>query len=145
MSVQKCLKSSVRRKRPEQWSNNSWILHYDNVPSHRVRILLHYLIKHQVNIIKQPPCSPDFALCDFSLFTKLKLLIRGKIFWSLEAIKKNVRKQLKAIPSSVYKKWHKGQYGIKAIQLHFKAFSKIKQFRKHRESRNCTMIGEYRT
>ncbi|CAK9811861.1 Mariner Mos1 transposase [Anthophora quadrimaculata] len=114
LSVLMRLRDAVRRKRPELWSNNSWILHDDNAPSHRARTVLDYLTKHQINTIEQPPYSPDLAPCDFFLFPKLKLPLRGKRFDTLEAIKENATKELKAIPSSAYnkcmddwiKRWH---------------------------------------
>ena len=31
----KRLRESIRRKRPELWAENSWILHYENAPSHK--------------------------------------------------------------------------------------------------------------
>ena len=102
LSVMKRLRDAVRRKRPEMWANNSWILHDDNAPSHRARIVLDYLTKHQVNTIVQAPYSPDMAPCDFFLFPKLKLPLRGRRFQSIEEIKENATKELKAIPSSAY-------------------------------------------
>jgi len=33
LSVQKCLRAAVRRKRPEAWTNNTWMLHHDNSPA----------------------------------------------------------------------------------------------------------------
>ena len=29
------LRESIRKKRPEMWKANSWILHHDNVPAHK--------------------------------------------------------------------------------------------------------------
>ncbi|KOC58991.1 hypothetical protein WH47_07712 [Habropoda laboriosa] len=44
------------------------------------------------------------APCDFFLFPRLKLPLRGKHFETIEAIKENSQKELKAIPKSAYKK-----------------------------------------
>ena len=30
----KSLRENVRRKRPDQWRNNTWLLHHDNAPAH---------------------------------------------------------------------------------------------------------------
>jgi len=54
------------------------------------------------------------APCDFFLFPKLKLPLRGKRFETVEAVKENALKELKAIPISAYekcfedwsKRWH---------------------------------------
>ncbi|XP_076661839.1 LOW QUALITY PROTEIN: protein GVQW3-like [Halictus rubicundus] len=48
--------------------------------------------------------SPDMAPCDFFLFPKLKLPLWGRRFESIEAIKENSHKELKAPPSSAFKK-----------------------------------------
>jgi len=34
LNVMKCLRAAVRRKRPEAWTNNTWMLHHDNAPAH---------------------------------------------------------------------------------------------------------------
>ena len=53
-------------------SNNSWIFHHDNAPSHSSLIMTEFLAKHETIVIAQPPCSPDLAPCDIFLFPKLK-------------------------------------------------------------------------
>ena len=32
--VMRRLREAIRRKRPELWKNNSWLLHHDNAPAH---------------------------------------------------------------------------------------------------------------
>lgn len=39
LAVLKRLREKIRRNRPEMWKNNSWILHDDNAPSQRQRLL----------------------------------------------------------------------------------------------------------
>ena len=76
--------------------------------------MLDNLTKHQVNTIEQSPYSSDLGQWNFFLFPKHKLLLRGKRFESLEAIKEHPEEELKAIPSSAYekcndervKRWH---------------------------------------
>jgi len=34
LNVLKCLRKAVQRKRPEVWTNNTWMLHHDNAPAH---------------------------------------------------------------------------------------------------------------
>nr|APL98288.1 putative DD34D transposase [Bactrocera tryoni] len=115
LAVLRRLRENIRRKRPELWKNNSWILHDDNAPSHRATIVTEFKAKNAMNTIDQPPYSPDLAPCDFFLFPKLKLPLRGTRFQSIEEIKQNSLKELKAIPKSAYEKcfedwknrWHK--------------------------------------
>lgn len=104
LSVLKRLRENVRRKRPELWRNNSWFLHHDNAPAHTSHLVRDYLTKNNVNTVPQAPYSPDMAPCDFFLFPRLKLPLRGKRFETIEAIKENSQKELKAIPKSAYEK-----------------------------------------
>jgi len=34
LNVLKRFRAAVRRKRPEAWTNNTWMLHHDNAPAH---------------------------------------------------------------------------------------------------------------
>ena len=81
---------------PDLWADYSWIFHHDNVLSH--------LAKHKTKVIVQPPYSPDLAPCDFFLFPKLKYPLRRTRHESIEAIKRNLLKELKSILAEAYKK-----------------------------------------
>ena len=63
-----------------------------------------FLAEHETKVIAQPPYSPDLAPCDFFLFPKLKYPLQGTRHESIEAIKGNSLKELKAIPTETYKK-----------------------------------------
>jgi len=67
-----CLRNVVRRKSPELWENQTWLLHHDNVPAHASILICSYLAKHQTSVVLHPPYSPDLAPTDFFLFPKLK-------------------------------------------------------------------------
>ena len=115
LSVMRRLREAVRRKRPDLWDNNSWFLHHDNAPSHTALVLRDHFVKTSTNIVPQPPYSPDLAPCDFWLFSKLKRPLRGHRFDSIEEIKTESLKALKAIPKEDFAKcfddwkirWHK--------------------------------------
>ena len=34
IEVMRLLREAIRKKRPELWKNNSWLLHHDNAPAH---------------------------------------------------------------------------------------------------------------
>jgi len=55
-------------------------------------------------MIEQAPYFPDMAPCNFFLFPKLKLSLRGTRFESIQDIKENSLRELKAIPEYAYKK-----------------------------------------
>lgn len=115
LSVMRRLREQIRRKRPDLWKENSWILHHDNAPSHKAIIVNEFLAKNSTNLIEQPPYSPDLAPADFFLFPKLKLPLRGTRFQSIADIKENSRRVLKSIPENAFQKcfddwiirWHK--------------------------------------
>jgi hypothetical protein len=55
------------------------------------------LAKHCITQVCQPPYSPDLAPCNFWLFPKLKLPLKGKRFQTVDEIKEKVTWQLIAI------------------------------------------------
>jgi len=92
----------VRRKRPELWENQTWMLHHDNVPAYALLLSRSYLPKHQTSIVPHPPYSPDLNPADFSLFPKLKTTLKGSHFQTIKAIQENATRKLCAITESVF-------------------------------------------
>jgi transposase len=45
-----------------------------------------FLEKHKMAVIPHPPYSPDLAPCDFFLFPKMKLKLKGRRFETIEEI-----------------------------------------------------------
>lgn len=115
LQVMRRLREAIRRKRPDLWQNNSWLLHHDNAPAHTSLLVRDFLAKNNTVITPQPPYSPDLAPCDFFLFPKLKRPMKGRRFATIEEIKTASLEELKAIPKSAYqkcfedwkKRWHK--------------------------------------
>ena len=62
------LRENVRRKQPDQWRNNTWLLHHDNAPAHAVLLTRQFLTDNNMTVVPHPPYSPDFAPSDFSYF-----------------------------------------------------------------------------
>jgi hypothetical protein len=73
LDILRQMRENTQRKR--QWHNNSWTLHHDNDPA-----------STNTTAIPHPPYSPDLAPCDFILFPKMKLKIKGRCFKSTEEI-----------------------------------------------------------
>jgi len=71
------LRENVRCKRPLKWRNQNLIIHHDNVLAHRSFKVSQFLAKNNMTVISHPPNSPDLAPCDFFLFPKLKLRMKG--------------------------------------------------------------------
>ncbi|UYV64367.1 hypothetical protein LAZ67_3000418 [Cordylochernes scorpioides] len=104
LRVLRRLREAIRQKRPELWRSKSWILHHDNAPAHTALKILKFLQDHSTSVFPQPPYSPDLAPCDFLLFEKLKKKLKGRKFQSIEEIKVESNKAMKAIPKTDYQR-----------------------------------------
>ena len=80
----KRLRENVRRKRPDQWRNNTWLLHHDNAPAHTALLTRCFLTDNNMTVVSHPPYSPDLAPSDFFLFPKLKMKLKGRRFQTEE-------------------------------------------------------------
>ena len=95
-------RDAVRRKRARFWSSGDWLLHHDNAPAHSSNLVQQFLAKHKIVQFRQPLYSPDIAPCDFWMFPKLKMALKGKRFDDIETIQSNGTRELKAIPKSAF-------------------------------------------
>ena len=65
LEVLKRLREKHRRKRPEIFANNSWILHHDNVPAHTALYVREFLATNQITVLEHPAYSLDLAPVTF--------------------------------------------------------------------------------
>jgi hypothetical protein len=72
------LKETVQRKRLELWCNHNW-LHHDNTPIYTSLKTTEFVTNNMV-IVPRPSYSLDIVLCDFALFPKLKIKLKGRRF-----------------------------------------------------------------
>ena len=88
---------------------NNWMLHHDNNPCHMAISVTEFLPKKGIPVVPQPFYTPDLNPCNFFLFPKLKVCLKGRHFGTVENIEKVVTDQLKAIPVSdfqrCYEEW----------------------------------------
>jgi hypothetical protein len=63
-----------------------------------------FLAKHSIPTDRQALYSPNMAPCDFWLFPKLKMPLKGARFESREDIMQNVMAQLNTIPKDAFQK-----------------------------------------
>jgi hypothetical protein len=94
----------VRHKKPDLWAVTTWQLHHDNAPAHSSHLIQTFLAKHNIPVVRQAPYSPNMTPCDFWLFPKLKMPLKGAPFESREDIMWNVTAQLNTIPKDVFQK-----------------------------------------
>jgi len=102
LNVLKRLREAVRRKRPEAWTNNTWMLHHDNAPAHASLLIREFLTKHETTVVPQLPYSPDLALAHFFLFPQLKSSAKGRRFQTVEEREENSIRDLRTIPQNTF-------------------------------------------
>ena len=121
------LRDTVCGKRPELWENQTWILHHDNALAHVSLLIRSYLAKHQTSVVPHPPYSPDLAPADFFLFPKLKTTLKGCHFQTIEEIKENAVRELRAITESAFQEafqqWKKWERCIASGGDYFEGYS----------------------
>ncbi|EGI70371.1 Histone-lysine N-methyltransferase SETMAR, partial [Acromyrmex echinatior] len=71
---------------------------HDNAPSHRSTLVTDFLTKNHILTINHSPYSPDMAPCDFYLFGKMHLFMKGKRYVDVEDIQRACTTILKDVP-----------------------------------------------
>ena len=71
-------------------------------PTHASRLMQSFVAKRQITQVTQPDYSLDLAPCDFWLFPKLKLPLKGKRFQTVDEIQENMTGQLMSIGRTVW-------------------------------------------
>jgi len=89
------LRERVRRKRPELW-RNGWILNQDNAPANNASVK-QFLANKNITALQRPPYSPDLTPCDFCVFPKIKSVLKGTHFVSVEDVKAKTREILNSL------------------------------------------------
>jgi hypothetical protein len=82
--ILKRLRESIRCKRPDKWKNNNWFLHHDNAPAH-TSLVRQFLVSKNTTVIPHPLFARP-RTCDFFLFPKMKLRLKGRRFDTIEEI-----------------------------------------------------------
>jgi hypothetical protein len=65
----------------------------DFAPAHNALSVKQFLANHNINVLEHQPCSPDLAPCDFYLFPKIKSVLKGTHFLSVEDVKAKTRRR----------------------------------------------------
>jgi len=63
------------------------VLQQDNAPARNALSVKQFLANKNIVVLKHSPYSPDLAPCDFSLFPKIKSVLKGTHFMSVENVK----------------------------------------------------------
>jgi hypothetical protein len=62
------------------------MLHHDIAPAHTSVLTQQFLAKYYMAVNPHPPYSPNMTPCDFFLFPKMKLKLKGRRFDATEEI-----------------------------------------------------------
>ena len=85
------------------WKNGDWLLHRDNVPAHASLIVREFLTKNNMTTVLHPAYSPDLAPCDFYMFPKMKLRLKGRRFTSIEEVQAESQQILNTLTPTDFK------------------------------------------
>jgi len=85
------------------------LIQHDNAPSHTSVLTHKFLAKNKIAVIPHPPYSPDSASCDFFLFPKMKLKLKGRRFDTVEEIQAESQRVLDTLTEKdfqeAFQKW----------------------------------------
>jgi transposase len=79
------------------WNNGDWLLHHDNAPAHTSLVVREFLTKNNITTVPHPAYLPDMAPCDFYVFPKTKLRLKGRRFVSTEEIQAESQRVLNTV------------------------------------------------
>jgi len=121
----KRLREGIRRKRPDKWKKNNWFLHHDNAPAHTSLVVRQFLTSKNITMIPPPFHSPDLAPCDFFLFPKMKLWLKGVV---LKRLRRSTQKRKRLSTHSHFRNsrdaWNHGKHAGIAVYMLIGATSK---------------------
>ena len=80
------LRENIQCKRSDKRCNNTWTLHHENAPVHASLVVQQFLVSMNMTVIPHPPYLLDLTPCDFLLFPKMKMKLKGQRFDSLKEI-----------------------------------------------------------
>jgi transposase len=77
------------------------LLHHDNAPTHISLKTTEFVTNNNMVIVPHPPYSPDLAPCDFVLFPKFKIKLKGRRFETVS----DMRRESQAVLFSMNKNY----------------------------------------
>ncbi|KAJ4438634.1 hypothetical protein ANN_14581 [Periplaneta americana] len=107
VAILRRLRDAVRRRRPNLWQGQNWVLLHDNTLAHRSFLVSEFLTQHKIHVHPQPPYSP----ADFYLFPKIKSLFKGQRIASAEKVKIHATRALREVTKDGLQKCFEKWYG----------------------------------
>ena len=84
--VLKQLREGIRRKPPDKWTNNNWLLHHDKAPAHTSLVVRQFLNSKYITVIPNTSIRLTSHLASFLYSQKMKLQLKGRRFDMTEGI-----------------------------------------------------------
>ena len=102
---------------------DDWVLHHDNAPAHTALSFREFLAEKNIPVLPHPPYSPDLAPCDFFLFSKLTLKLKGHHFGAMGNIHKIETDKLHTLTENdfqyCYDQWKKRNHCVNSQGSYF--------------------------
>ena len=98
------LLARIRRFRSQYKAEGSWLLLHHNAPAHKFIAVRNFLTSKWVQVLHQPAYSPDLSPCDYFLFPKLKMQLKGLRFDAISEIQKVSTEALKIVTEEEYQR-----------------------------------------
>jgi hypothetical protein len=70
------VQENVWQNQPEKRNSGDWFLQHDKAHTRSALSVCEFLAKN-MTVVPQPPYSPDLVLCDFFIFQKLNMVLKG--------------------------------------------------------------------
>jgi len=87
----------IQRVRPAAFCSRDFFLLYDNAAAHKAASVCKFLTQQNVTTLYHPPHSPYLSPPDYSLFSKLKIKLKGLHFAGVAEIRGAVTEELKKV------------------------------------------------
>jgi histone-lysine N-methyltransferase SETMAR len=72
-------------------------LHQDNAPANNALSVKQFLAHKNIAVLEHPPYSPDLSPYDFCLFPKIKSVLKGTHFVSVEKVESKMAEILNSL------------------------------------------------
>lgn len=110
--TEKCLPqvfNALKKKRPKS-GLKGLLLHHDNASPHTAALTQKFLKNTKIQEMSHPAYSPDLAPCDFFLFPKIKLGIKGHRFNSPEEARNAFVTAVEELPKEEFRECFKSWF-----------------------------------
>ena len=120
-----------------------WFLHHDNAKCHTAYSITGFLNSKGIPVIPRPFYYLDLSLCFFFPFSKLKNVLKGRHFGTLETIQKTVTDMLKTITVKDFPALLPKESNLKGITLMFGRDKNFVKNQSHYFSDTIRMFSDF--